>query len=79
MILADIPTTSLHEAMGTFYDDSSIPMTDTPTYTMPYKDFFTNGMNNHYHISKLGLFLTPIMRIFFTLIDPKSKTNVIVF
>ncbi|XP_022300000.2 VWFA and cache domain-containing protein 1-like [Crassostrea virginica] len=42
VILADIASTSLPEAMGTFYDDSSIPMTDTPTYTMPYKDLFTN-------------------------------------
>ena len=35
--------TYLREAMGTFYDDSNIPITDIPTYTMPYKDFFTNG------------------------------------
>ncbi|XP_078333915.1 VWFA and cache domain-containing protein 1-like isoform X2 [Crassostrea virginica] len=34
--------TYLREEMGTFYDDSSTPITDTPTYTMPYKDFFTN-------------------------------------
>nr|XP_022294872.1 VWFA and cache domain-containing protein 1-like isoform X2 [Crassostrea virginica] len=34
--------TYLREAMGTFYDDSNIPITDIPTYTMPYKDFFTN-------------------------------------
>ena len=41
--LTDLASTSLREAMGTYYDDSSIPITDIPTYTMPYKDFFTNG------------------------------------
>ncbi|XP_022331682.2 VWFA and cache domain-containing protein 1-like [Crassostrea virginica] len=40
--LTDLASTSLREAMGTYYDDSSIPITDIPTYTMPYKDFFTN-------------------------------------
>nr|XP_022331553.1 VWFA and cache domain-containing protein 1-like [Crassostrea virginica] len=40
--LTDLASTSLREAMGTFYDDSSIPITDIPTYTMPYKDHFSN-------------------------------------
>ncbi|XP_022331617.1 VWFA and cache domain-containing protein 1-like [Crassostrea virginica] len=40
--LSNLASTSLREAMGTFYDDSSTPITDIPTYTMPYKDFFTN-------------------------------------
>nr|XP_034337034.1 VWFA and cache domain-containing protein 1 [Crassostrea gigas]XP_034337496.1 VWFA and cache domain-containing protein 1 [Crassostrea gigas]XP_034337917.1 VWFA and cache domain-containing protein 1 [Crassostrea gigas] len=33
---------SLREAMGTYYDYFSVPISTHPTYTQPYKDFFTN-------------------------------------
>lgn len=33
---------SLNEAMGTYYDYFSVPIATAPTYTRPYKDFFTN-------------------------------------
>ncbi|XP_048728643.2 VWFA and cache domain-containing protein 1-like [Ostrea edulis] len=41
VIIADVKTSYLREAMGTFYDYSSIPISLTPTFTQAYKDFFT--------------------------------------
>ncbi|XP_034314932.2 VWFA and cache domain-containing protein 1 isoform X1 [Magallana gigas] len=34
--------TSLREAMGTYYDYFSVPISLSPTYTQLYKDFFSN-------------------------------------
>nr|XP_034308982.1 VWFA and cache domain-containing protein 1-like [Crassostrea gigas] len=33
---------SLHRVMGTYYEYDSVPISAYPTYTQPYKDFFTN-------------------------------------
>ncbi|XP_062591885.1 VWFA and cache domain-containing protein 1-like [Saccostrea cucullata] len=39
--LTDAMLPSLREAMGTYYDYSSVSISQTPTYTQPYKDFFS--------------------------------------
>lgn len=39
----DLRSTSLREAMGTYYDYFSGPISLSPTYTQLYKDFFSNG------------------------------------
>nr|XP_019926041.2 VWFA and cache domain-containing protein 1 isoform X1 [Crassostrea gigas] len=41
-IFSNLTLSSLREKMGTFYDDFSVPLSDSPTYTQPYKDFFIN-------------------------------------
>ncbi|XP_061178007.1 VWFA and cache domain-containing protein 1-like [Saccostrea echinata] len=40
-IITDVMTSSLRGAMGTYYDYSSVSISQTPTYTQPYKDFFS--------------------------------------
>lgn len=41
-ILSNLTSSSLRERMGTYYDYFSVPLSGSPTYTQPYKDFFIN-------------------------------------
>uniref|UniRef100_K1QK79 VWFA and cache domain-containing protein 1 n=1 Tax=Magallana gigas TaxID=29159 RepID=K1QK79_MAGGI len=40
--ITDLKTTSLRKVMGTYYKYDSLTKSTSPTYTQPYKDFFTN-------------------------------------
>lgn len=42
LIIKDLRSSSLRELMGTYYEDFSVPIAKSPTYTQPYKDFFIN-------------------------------------
>jgi hypothetical protein len=42
--------------MGTYYDYSSIPISQTPTFTEAYKDFFTKGKVKLFPSEKIASF-----------------------
>ncbi|XP_061177706.1 VWFA and cache domain-containing protein 1-like [Saccostrea echinata] len=40
-IIQDLKGSSLREAMGMYYNSTGIPISQIPTYTLPYKDFIS--------------------------------------